>query len=173
VAVLMFSRAAHADVDWLSPLGLELGVTPCKPMQRQKRQTWDLWVRSTSEVTGGPAFFPEKPVLDGLPDLRGLAIVCDAPPGRVTAVWLNVPRHYLRAAVDAFTYRHATVKVDLADPAQGAGQWRDETDFVDIRYDERQPGSFSISYMTQAFHDEWENRLRRFPRAQPWYLPPN
>lgn len=173
LAALTLAGAAQADVDWTSPLGVELGMTPCKQMQRQKRQTWDLWARATSDVTGGSAFYPEKPVLDDLPDLKQMAIVCDAAPGRVAAVYLSVPRHYLRAAADAFTYRHATVKVDLGDPLQGAAQWRDETDYVEIRYDERQPDTFHVTYMTQAFHDDWVVYQARFPRAQPWYVAPN
>lgn len=166
------SACAQAEVDWSSPLGVELGTTSCRQVQRQKRQTWDLWTKYVSEITGGMAFYPEKAVVDDLPGLRRLVIVCDQEQGKVAAVYLVLPRKMMKDAATGFTSRFATVQSHLSDPLQGDALWRDETDYVTINYDERRGDTFDLAFMTEDFHRRVAEYAGKNPRSPAWYEPP-
>lgn len=166
------ATCAQGQVDWTAPLGLELGATSCRQVQRQKRQTWDLWTKYVSDVTGGMAFYPEKAVVDDLPGLRRMVIVCDQEQGRVAAVFLVLPRSVIKDAADSFTARFATVQSHLSDPLRGDGLWRDETDYVSIAYDERHRDTFDLTFTTEAFHRQATQHADKNPRAPAWSDPP-
>lgn len=168
VAGISAGQPVVAQVEWNSPLKLKLGETSCRQMQRQKRQSWDLWKRSRSEVTGGMAFFPEKPQVDDLPDLVRMVIICDGEQGRVAALLLTLPRGVEREVAAQLSGRLATVNVKL-EAQRGEGTWRDQTDYVTLDYAEGSDlGNFDLVYMTEKFRQQWLSFRARHPNMPVW-----